>query len=172
MFYQDGSAKSYTRNSFYLEKEGKWSFNINTDILATTIDGWQWQVTLVDSDDWAGLALGSASTQLFSRAPFGIEVAQILANNHWVNTKDSKLEFETESLFTDYSYAYLSSRLVYLISCDGQLKTADNKYEDTSSYMEILVNDITDFSFDYRMMFHRSNGSTLNGYMVDSSLYN
>lgn len=60
LFFNDGNAK--LDNNF-----GKWTFDNNTNILATTLDKWQFIVTLTSTDQWAAIAASGTGTYTFDR---------------------------------------------------------------------------------------------------------
>ncbi len=61
LFFNDGNAKL---NSYEF---GKWTFDNNTNILATTLDKWQFIVTLTSTDQWAAIAASGTGTYTFDR---------------------------------------------------------------------------------------------------------
>ena len=66
-FFADGTCDRYKSYDGYLVDEGYWTFNDLSKVLATTVGEWQWEVTLSNSETWAGISLGSAKTQTFIR---------------------------------------------------------------------------------------------------------
>lgn len=62
VFFKEGYSK-LDANNF-----GKWTYNKDTNILATTNDGWQFMVTLSSKDQWAAIGISSKEkTYTFNR---------------------------------------------------------------------------------------------------------
>lgn len=60
LFFNDGNAK--LGGDIF----GKWTFDNETKILATTLDGWQFVVTLTSEDQWAAIAASGTGTYTFN----------------------------------------------------------------------------------------------------------
>ncbi len=166
-FFQDGTATAYDRGTLYVESTGKWSFNKETSILATTIGGWQWQVTLVDDEDWAGIAFDSGVTQSFSKATTLDEIKAILESKHWESTDKSEREITTDEGFTS-SIVNAGNKLVkYEIPISGDILTQENTNVNDGYHRYINIkSDINSFSFEYSI-------DAYNGwYVIDTSLLN
>lgn len=82
VFFGDGSCSRYASESGGHMDKGYWTFNDITKILATTVGEWQWEVTLSNSETWAGISLGSAKTQTFKRDDTRYALA-CLENTTW-----------------------------------------------------------------------------------------
>lgn len=65
MFFNDGNAKQISNNDKVTF--GKWTFDKETRILATTVNDWQFQVTLSSNDSWAAANLAGTQTYSFER---------------------------------------------------------------------------------------------------------
>lgn len=66
IFFNDGNAKLASTSS-NVASFGKWTFGNETNILATTINNWQFFVTLSDSDSWAALSPSGSNSYSFER---------------------------------------------------------------------------------------------------------
>lgn len=62
VFFPDGTC--WFSNS----SEGYWAYNESTMILATTIDGYQWQVTLSNSEVWTGIDINRGTVKTFKKS--------------------------------------------------------------------------------------------------------
>lgn len=82
VFYADGICERYSSDGGTYQGQGYWTFNENTNILATTTANWQWTVTLSNSEAWAGVSLGSSKTQTFYRDD-DLFVMACLAYSNW-----------------------------------------------------------------------------------------
>lgn len=82
VFYADGTCDNYWTYGGGYEKSGYWTFNEETNILATTIDTWQWNVTLSNSEAWAGILYGSEKSQSYNRDDAAFVFA-CLNNTEW-----------------------------------------------------------------------------------------
>ena len=71
LFLADGSAKACSLGGGFEEESSKytgyWAYDSSTGILATNINAWQWQVTLLTDDAWAGISVTSSIAQSFER---------------------------------------------------------------------------------------------------------
>lgn len=65
MFFNDGNAKQISKNNKVTF--GKWTFDKETRILATTVNDWQFRITLSSNDSWAGANLAGTQTYSFDR---------------------------------------------------------------------------------------------------------
>ena len=62
VFFPDGTC--WLSNS----SEGYWTYNESTMILATTIDGYQWHVTLSNSEVWTGIDVNKGTVKTFKKS--------------------------------------------------------------------------------------------------------
>ena len=72
VFRPDGVCIFYDYNSNWDSQGevGEWLYNPATSILATTIDSYSWQITIVAENAWSGIGLDSDKTsQSFKRVP-------------------------------------------------------------------------------------------------------
>lgn len=71
---------------------GEWQYNPTTSILATTIDSYSWQVTIVTENAWSGITFDSDKTaQSFTRLPDS-DLAKYAIEGTW-KTKDMEVTF-------------------------------------------------------------------------------
>lgn len=146
VFFGDGSCDRYnTYNGRFLDG-GYWTFNDITKILATTVGEWQWEVTLSNSETWAGLSLGSAKTQTFKRDDSRYALAY-LRNTVWeydtlttmtldyCDMHDISISFNSD----DYEslkkmYKYPLSRYMYITDASISKSNIIAKYTIRDSY--------------------------------------
>lgn len=63
VFFADGTCiGSFSNGS---KPDGEWTYDTATKILATTVNGWQYTVTLASENAWAGISLGSKPKSIF-----------------------------------------------------------------------------------------------------------
>jgi len=60
-FYPNGKCSRFSTSEENHQDDGYWTFNEKTNILSTTTGGWQWEITLSNTDSWAGVTLGSSN---------------------------------------------------------------------------------------------------------------
>lgn len=81
VFLADGTVKC--RRAALNVSAGSWTFNPETDILATTVDK-QWTVTLSNESSWAGISIESVShSYSFLRDESANAIYLLLANTEW-----------------------------------------------------------------------------------------
>lgn len=81
VFLADGTVKC--RREHLNVSAGSWTFNPETDILATTVDK-QWTVTLSNENSWAGISIESVShSYSFRRDESANTIYLLLANTEW-----------------------------------------------------------------------------------------
>lgn len=83
VFFNDGYAKL---NGKYF---GKWTYNKDTNILATTVNNFQFQITLTSNDEWAAIGISSNKTYSFKRIT-GANLAYAILNGATVVDLDNK----------------------------------------------------------------------------------
>ena len=66
LFFTDGTGRIYGNYNNTIN-EGYWTFNANTAILATTMNNWQFQVTLSNNEAWSGVSLGTTTAKTYRR---------------------------------------------------------------------------------------------------------
>ena len=77
-FYDDGKL-------LYNGKEYIWNYDKSTQLLSTTANDFQWEVTLTDTTAWSGIALwGSKPSVTNYRAEAEETARQILTSREWV----------------------------------------------------------------------------------------
>lgn len=94
LFLPDGKCLRYRTSDGSFIDEGYWTFDENTNILATTVGGWQWQVTLSNSATWAGFSIASSTTQSYNRddARYALYFIQ---NTNWVCGEEYQIKLGT-----------------------------------------------------------------------------
>lgn len=111
-------------------QEGYWTYNPATSILATSIYGSQWQITLSNNESWAGI-IASGKAQAFNRA------SQLQYINEYF--KWHKWKAETGRVYEDietYLKSLYSNQNLY-ISIEENENTEDFifKYKINDSYI-------------------------------------
>lgn len=148
LFLPDGAAKAfpYDRGSstFAPADVGCWTYDSDTNILATDIDSWQWQVTLANDSVWAGLSLGSGTVQTFDREESLLYYfLAFTCSTSWEEYADSTLILGTSS--SEYI-----SRGNYQ-SCIS-IQSSSTIYVGNSKYLSISEDDNdTDHTFAYTL---------------------
>lgn len=68
IFFGDGACWMLKRESHYkIWDAGYWTYDNATKILATTMGNWQWQVTLSNDVNWAGISLSGNKVQTYKK---------------------------------------------------------------------------------------------------------
>ena len=103
--------------------EGFWTYNESTMILATTIEDYQWQITLSNSESWAGIYIAPNKAVSFSRSS-DVEYRSLLfteystwsdkenkvkltynsKNQIWISYDNNTLSFATKEMKDDFTY--------------------------------------------------------------------
>ena len=95
MFWGDGTcwmcpaSSNSTRHTIF----GYWAYNPETKILATTTNNWQWEVTLSNSEVWAGVSIASQKTLSFNKASNESFFRWVLDTKTWKNDEDVYLNY-------------------------------------------------------------------------------
>jgi hypothetical protein len=149
--------------------DGYWTYDNSTKILATTTNNWQWQVTLSNSDAWAGVSLGSGSTQTFKKEEGKMALFEkLLKNSDWAESTDSVLSIgDYTSIKSGYSsrngFSYtsgwgISGSLSFITSITlMQISEDDNEDDNIISYnlyrsIERKNQIVGKYSYDYYIM--------------------
>ncbi len=102
VFYPSGKCSRYSSDQENFCDEGYWSLNEEINYLATTLGGWQWQITLSKPDSWAGVSLGSSGrAQSYSRDDLRYVKAS-LSNCTW-KCNDLTMKIGTTFSSDDYT---------------------------------------------------------------------
>lgn len=116
LFRPDGSCESWIYDSYDEVMEspdyGSWSYDPDTKILATTLSGEQWQVTIVTDNQWSGIALHTESTSHTFTRLTDVEMVKYIVPGDWVFTSDSSEGYTTEKSFSKYDSIYDSENYV------------------------------------------------------------
>ncbi|HIS23121.1 MAG TPA: hypothetical protein IAC09_06755 [Candidatus Cryptobacteroides intestinipullorum] len=118
LFRPDGSCESWIYDSYDEVMEspdyGSWNYDPDTKILATTLSGEQWQVTIATDNQWSGIALHTESTShTFTRLP-DVEMVKYIVPGDWIFTSDSSEGYTTEKSFSKYGSIYDRENYVLL----------------------------------------------------------
>ena len=94
-FFEDGTCQRWSSNDKTYAEDGYWTYNEETQILATNV-GQQWQITLSNSDSWAGLNLVATGTNANTNSTFNKDNSALLAvilhkNAKWICTEDNDI---------------------------------------------------------------------------------
>ncbi len=118
IFYDDGTAKKviseYSYSNYYEWKSGgfgKWSYDKDTKILATTVDLFQVQITMVSENEWS--AIGTDGKYHYTGTLYkGSEISNLymfLIGTKWEGSKFGKLAIDAP--FSGYAGKNSSSYL-------------------------------------------------------------
>lgn len=177
LFFSDGTARacpsnygfSSTINTMY---KGNWVYNPNTNILATDINGWQWQVTLITDDSWAGISVSSTTAQNFSRIDnSSTHYISFFRNTTLkdVTNPDSTISLGSYVTWTSYSSTSWSARATNYTGyyVDGSLDILRKAYA-----IELTRSDeSTKYEFDYKILTHNIIGKNSSGnYLYNSKV--
>ena len=93
-FFYDNGAMLYgnysTLQTSFVDTEAKWKYDEETKLLSTTAGSFQWEVTLVDSLNWAGISLwGNKDPYTYKRADAKTTAMKILKGCNWVDSSDN-----------------------------------------------------------------------------------
>lgn len=168
MFFEDGicwmTPLSSSSSNKYSHISGYWTYDNLTKILATTTNEWQWQVTLSNSEAWAGVSLGSSTVQTFEREKDSLDFFKmILWKSSWQESPDSTLNIHYyEDLTTSSDYIYTSNFSGFSIDQTINIGTA--------RYLEVLEDEKEDdYTFKYNLReysYLNSGGSSLSGHWI------
>lgn len=158
LFLGDGVCKAnlYSESPGESGTVGYWAYDTDTGILATTIGGWQWYVTLSNSETWTGISVESESTFTFENYSYSETdgnksyFLEFVCGTTWENASDSTLAlgyFETH--YVGSSKSYTDRRYGYDIGGN----------EDVENYELIYFtsdDDYSDYTFNYTLYMHRT----------------
>lgn len=108
IFFTDGTGEMWHDYSDALYN-GYWTFDSNTSILATTMNSWQFQVTLSNDEAWTGVSLGSSTAKTFNRGSNVNMAKMLLRGTSWSEADTLTLTFPKK--ITHYD-AYLSGTIL------------------------------------------------------------
>lgn len=89
LFNADGSCQCFYPSYPSDNTSGEWSYDESTKILSTTMDSYQWTITLSTDKSWAGVSLGGSGAQSFSHSDLFHLWSAYLLKHSWVR-KDGK----------------------------------------------------------------------------------
>ena len=150
LFLGDGVCKAhlYSKDPGEAGTVGYWTYNTDTGILATTIDGWQWTITLSNSEVWTGISLTNEYNCYYENYtthytdgnyPY---FKEFVVRTSWANASDSTL---TMTYLEDYDLSSVTSISGYAI---GGTDDIENYYDIISFSSD---DDYTDYTFDYKL---------------------
>lgn len=137
---------------------GYWTFNKDTNILATTTGGWQWQVTLSNVGAWAGVSFGTSTAQSFKKSEDKLSyMTIILSKSEWEDENGNTFSVGTFVNRNESTYNILG------VSIDQGLKS---KIGLSGSYIAIKEDENSnDYVFEY---YYASWSSRYHEYIVGS----
>jgi hypothetical protein len=166
VFFEDGicwmTPLSSSSSNKYSHISGYWTYDNLTQILATTTNEWQWQVTLSNSEAWAGVSLGSSTVQTFEKEKDPLILLKIILwSSSWKESADSTLNINYYQSFTTSSDdKYTSDFSGFNIDQTINLGTA--------RYLEVLEDETeNDYTFKYNLREYSylgSGGNSFTGY--------
>ena len=152
LFLGDGVCKAnkYTYDPGYYKITGYWSYDTETGILATTIDNWQWYITLSNSEAWVGISVSSESSCTFKNYTSSTSgniyyFREFICGTGWKNASDSTLTLGVGK------YHYIGSSSNYKDLVSGH---AIGGSDDLKNYEVIAFkndDDYSDFTFSYTL---------------------
>ena len=153
LFFSDGTGRMYNDyNSTMVE--GYWTFNANTAILATTMNNWQFQVTLSNNEAWSGLSLGSTTAKTYKRGEKRKMVELLLKRSSW-ETADLTLKIpEGNSEYMSGSILPELPNGGFNISYLGYLPLSLSEDDNTEDYT---------FKYDLYVEYYRHNSNPMEG---------
>lgn len=96
-FFADGTCiGSFAGGS---HPDGNWNYDSDTKILATTVNGWQYTITLSTQDAWGGISLGSTPHSIAFTKPADQSqfYYQMLYHYLWTSPEGTTLTFQWSS---------------------------------------------------------------------------
>lgn len=144
IFFGDGACWMLWKrdNGRYEKSGGSWTYDDATKILATTTGNWQWQVTLSNDENWAGISLSGNKVQTYKKITDKSRYFRVLLeSSKWAESPDSTLSI-------GYYGKYFGSRYGYSISSTMNIGSS------SSMYLEIEDVDTNpdDFVFQYELL--------------------
>lgn len=115
IFWSDGTCWQLPGSyDISYHQEGYWTYDTTTKILATTTGQWQWQITLSNSEAWAGFSLGSSkTTYTFKRGDNLSFMKALLSGSSWEESADSTMTL-SQYYYKDYNYYFYSGSLHFI----------------------------------------------------------
>ena len=153
LFLGDGVCKAhvYSKAPGEAGTVGYWAYDTDTGILATTIGGWQWYITLSNSVAWTGISVSSESTCTFenysSSETDGNKsyFLEFVCGTTWENASDS-------TLILGYNvYHYIGSSSNYTDYKSGYAISGNDDVENYELIQFTSDDDYTDYTFNYTL---------------------
>jgi hypothetical protein len=138
------------------QSKGVWTFNEDSDILATTIENWQFKITLSTNEAWAGHTLNTGRTVNASKRGDDLFVRDYLLITNWKNEEGnySPLKLNSSQNIT-YSNIILKDKE---ITMDFKLSYIKNSLRLTTNGNIIISN-----------IYEESPKMTINSSIIDST---
>lgn len=120
IFRPDGTCTYYAYNGYNESSDtpvdGVWNYDPETKILATTMEGHQWQVTISADNEWSGIALWLESeSHTFTRLS-DADMIKYIVPGQWVSDDKDTITFKTYDEIRDSGHTgnvYSSSESQY-----------------------------------------------------------
>lgn len=136
--------------------KGVWTFNEDSDILATTIENWQFKITLSTNEAWAGYTLNTGRTVNASKKEDNLFVRDYLLITNWKNEEGDYFPLKLNS----------SQNITYsnIILKDKEI-TMDFKLSYMKNYRQLTTNG----NIIIENIYKESPKMTINSSIVDST---
>lgn len=141
IFWGDGTCWMRPANSYRSTIYGYWAYNPETKILATTTNNWQWEVTLSNSEVWAGVSIASQKTLSFNKASNESFFRWVLGTKTWKNDEDVYLNYSGYNS----SLGWRNKVTGYYYSGEGDFKITEDESPD-------------DYTFNYEFVYGYNTG--------------
>lgn len=137
IFFEDGICWAQKRNeSLGHVNQGYWTYDSTTKILATNVDSWQWQVTLSNSETWAGVSLGLGTVQTFDIVKDRLSyLLNLIQYSKWNNSSN------VLQIFDNYDGYYSTFRV-----------DSDLDYDETTDISFADDENTDDYIFSYQLV--------------------
>lgn len=108
IFYENGICQQnyYYMGSLSESTKGYWTYNPKTSLLATTVNAWQWQITISNNESWAGITPNKHSFSLNKAANY--RYFQDCLEYHKWETETNKIVENVSSLLESSYPGYLN----------------------------------------------------------------
>lgn len=141
-FRPDGIC-SYTDEYNMGGQKGTWSYNVNSKILITNIQKWNFKILAISSDSWTGTYLaGEKETITYSKTPcFGARAA---VRGYGYLVDEIKIDvYYKPNKYSNYYAVYNGQKLIVYEGGDGK------KYDGYVFTHHVIYNDVTYYFPEY-----------------------
>lgn len=138
---------------------GQWGFSSKDNILSTTVNGWQYLITLKTDSHWSGVSLGGSNTVSFYRPKhWENEFALcILFHYSWFDEKGNELSFHSNLEHNKWGASYHELVYIYTIE-NGETRTSSARWNP-----EYVDNNVEDMGYEgVKIFVTKTWGSDLN----------